>query len=203
MGGMAAAEALALGEVAGAAKTVYDAVSGAIKVFSEVIKSSGPGGLALATPGGPTLSGALEAAPAAATIGETAKIGTQAISASDVPLSFESRRSEGKGESQKVGAPKEVEQKERIVSSKEEVSDFIRGKIDSGVCEKDRYVDGRQTYKVVKQEGNLNKGDLLTKDTLHNEVELWTQNGVHKGAIEPKRGILYKSADSTKYLNTK
>jgi hypothetical protein len=119
-------------------------------------------------------------------MGEGAKIGTQAIAASDVPLSFESRRSEGKGESQKVGAPTEIEQQGRIVSAKEKVSAFIRGKIDSGVCEKDRYVDGRQTYKVVKQEGNLNKGDLLTKDTRHNEIEWWTQNGIHKGAKNQK-----------------
>jgi hypothetical protein len=150
------------------------------------------------------LSGALETTPAAVGVADSIGVGTvtTATAASDVPLSFESRRSENKGKSQKVGAPKEVEQKGRIVSSKEEVSDFIRGKINNGVCEKGKVIDGRQTYKFLKKDGMFEEGDLLTKDARHNEIEWWTQNGAHKGA-EPKEGTQYKPLDSTKHLNTK
>jgi hypothetical protein len=100
IGGMVATEALSLGKVVGAAAVVCDTVSGAVKAFSEALKSSGPGGLTFATAGGQTLSGALETTPAAVGVADSIGVGTvtTATAASDVPLSMSLKEEKIKGQ---------------------------------------------------------------------------------------------------------
>jgi hypothetical protein len=183
VGGMVAAEVLVPVEGIGAAKTAYDTVSGAVKAFSEALKSSGPGGLTFATAGGPTLSGALEAAPAAATIGEGAKIGTQAISASDVPLSFESRRSENKSKIETSGKVESFDK--RKIDAPRIRNSFVKSKENLGEWTKlHKKVDDRPTWR------NVDKTQYYQKTIEGSEIEVYDKHGKHMGVIKPSDGIL-------------
>jgi hypothetical protein len=129
----------------------------------------------------------LEAAPAATTttIGERAKIGTQAISASDVSLSFESRRSESKGKSQKVEAPKKVEQKGRVQRIPEDAIKYMNE------LKKDKHWE----YKGKAPNGktfaykNVITKEVRYVDEMHNEIECFLENGKHQ-VIDPVTGKL-------------
>ena len=157
-------------------------MSGAVKAFSEVIKSSGPGGLALATPGGPTIGGALEAAPAVATMGEGAKIGTQAIAASDVSLSFESRRSEGKSRIETSGKAESFDK--RKVDTPEMRNSFVKSKESSGEWVRHQVIDDRQTWH------NKDKTQYYQKTIEKSEIEVYDKQGRHIGVIKPSDGEL-------------
>jgi hypothetical protein len=80
---------------------------------------------------------------------------------------------------------------------------YIESKITSGICKKHKSIDGRETYEIIKGDGILKKGDLLTKDTGHYEWEFFNERGKHKGAIDLKMGIIYKPADPLRCLNVK
>jgi hypothetical protein len=123
----------------------------------------------------------------------------------DLPNVFFSKKTgTGGGGGGGKPAPKpEPPKSERIINIPEDCTKYIDNKVSSGICRKHRSIDGRETYEVIKKDGLLKKGDLLTRDTRHHEWELLTERGKHKGAIDPKTGELYKPADPTKQLNVK
>jgi hypothetical protein len=140
---------------------------------------------------------------AATAIGATVA-GVGALPPEDINLAFD-RKADGKSatsEAKIFGKAAEL-RKERIANTPHELDSFVQKKINDGVCVKDRIIGGEQIYKFIKKDGNFNKGDLLTKDGLHQEVEWWNSTGNHKGAINPKSGSKYKPADSKKHLNLK
>jgi hypothetical protein len=79
---------------------------------------------------------------------------------------------------------KDKKKSARLINTAKEREDFIKGKIAKGICQKDKIIDGRQAYKVLKKDGELKKGDFLTSDKRHDEIELFNSSGEHKGAIE-------------------
>jgi hypothetical protein len=81
----------------------------------------------------------------------------------------------------------------RIVNTPEDCKKYIDNKISSKTCQKDKVDGNKQYFKIIKKDGILKKGDYIYKDTKHHEIELMKSDlKIHKGAIDPKTGNLYK-----------
>jgi hypothetical protein len=98
---------------------------------------------------------------------------------------------------------KAVPSTERIVNTLEDCLKYLGDMIEKGIFRKDIIRGGRQSYGVMKNSGELKKGDLLIQDNRHYEWELFDAGGKHRGAIDPKTGTIYKPADPTRQISTK
>lgn len=51
-----------------------------------------------------------------------------------------------------------------------------------------------QFFKKCEHKGiKFEKGERISRDTQHHEWEYFSKEGIHKGAIDPKSGKIYKS----------
>ena len=84
----------------------------------------------------------------------------------------------------------------------------------------DRYLDGLRDKRVLSRKGvtkdghdyykferkceymgiKFRKGDYISRDELHHEWEWFGKNKLHKGAVEPIRGDLYKRSDPSRFI---
>lgn len=93
---------------------------------------------------------------------------------------------------------------ERVRNSPMEVRNYIKGLRDIRALDRSRRYGKYITYRIraaCRYKGyEFKEGTIISKDTLHNEIEVFKDEFTHLGAIEPKGGTLYKGPDATRAL---
>jgi hypothetical protein len=167
-----------------AVKQVYTTgkrVAEGIEAAAKAIDSSTPGGLTFAAPNGATLTGALEAVPAAAVEGTGAGIITTAagiLSPDDfTSLSF-ARKTDGGDRTPKVGpTPKEWVRR----TPEDVINHFKELKKDPNWQKFRKAPDGKSAYR------NEITKEVRYRDDTHNEIESFSKDGQHV-VIDPVTG---------------
>jgi hypothetical protein len=98
--------------------------------------------------------------------------------------------------------------KERIQNSPQEVGNYFQELKKLNVLGKGkRTTDGHWAYEIVKDFSykgeKFQKGNFISRDRLHHEIEWFKDKNTHLGAIEPKGGTRYKIGDPTRKLRFK
>jgi hypothetical protein len=170
-------------------------VAKGVEAAIEGAEFSTPGGLTLATPNGATLTGALEAAPAAAEVAEGIGVGTVTTTATGsilppddfTSLSF-AKKSDGKDYTPNVGKAGSVDRPtpiERKIDTPEIRNSFVKAKESSGEWVRRKgLVDGRQTWH------NEDKTQYYQTTREKWEIEVYNKQGKHMGVIKPSDGEL-------------
>jgi hypothetical protein len=94
--------------------------------------------------------------------------------------------------------------KSRIQNTPQEARSYIEGLQQAGCLGKWKSYGRYRASKFIKDcayKGfRFKKGEFISRDRLHHEIELFKDVDTHSGAIEPKGGTQYKGPDPTKKL---
>jgi hypothetical protein len=96
--------------------------------------------------------------------------------------------------------------KERIQNTPQEATNYIKELDEMGVLGEAKVTkEGHRAYRFLKDcefKGHMfKKGDYVSRDKLHHEIELFKNEKTHLGSIEPKGGTLYKGPKLGRRLN--
>jgi hypothetical protein len=94
--------------------------------------------------------------------------------------------------------------KDRIQNTPQEVRSYVNGLQKTGCLGKWKSYGKYRASKFIKDcsyKGfKFKKGEFISRDRLHHEIEWFKDVDTHSGAIEPKGGTQYKGPDPTKKL---
>jgi hypothetical protein len=97
-----------------------------------------------------------------------------------------------------------VDSKEHAKSTPQDVRNYVSELQKTGCLGPWKSYGKYRASKFIKdctyKNFNFKKGEFISKDRLHHEIELFKDEKTHLGAIEPKNGKQYKGPDPTKKL---